>query len=187
MKLYSHNYYNTNDQGFSLIEMLATVIILGIIAAISAPNLVALFSHHKVNNGMAIINGAIKETQRQAIRQGITCSVVLDTVNRTMTGNPPQCLPEQRDIDDSPQSTDDISIVSNIAPAPATLFTIAFSAKGNTVAGGTIVVFSPRTDTQRCFVIGPGLGITRTGNYTDPLTVPVDTTNLDPTAFCDSN
>ena len=181
MKLSSRNYYKTRNRGVSLIEMLAVTLIIGVLAAFSTPNLMALFSHHKVRNAMVIINSAIKETQKQAIRQGISCDVILDTVNRTMSGNPASCLAEQKDIDDSPESTDDLTIRSNIAPAPATLHTISFSAKGNTTTGGTIVVSSDSTDTQRCFVIAPGLGITRTGDYTGAKTGVVDA------GQCDSN
>lgn len=181
MKIYPRNFYRTNHNGFTLIEMLAATLIIGIIAAISAPNLMALLSHHRVRNAMVIINGAVKEAQRQAIRQGINCVVTLDAVNRTMTGNPASCLPEQRVIDDSPESSDEVTIRSNIAPPPATVFNISFSSKGNTTTGGTIVVSSDATDTQSCFVISNGLGITRTGDYTGAKTGAIDT------AQCNSN
>ena len=167
MKLDPHNLEKTKNNGFSLIEILAVTIILGIASAIAAPNLMALFSHHKVRNTMVIINGAVKEAQKQAIRQGITCDIDINLDARTITGNPLPCLPEQRNLDDDVRNTDDVTIATNLNPP-----TISFSAKGNTTTGGTIVVYSGFTNTQRCFVISNGLGITRTGDYTDPLTVP---------------
>ncbi|ELS02343.1 prepilin-type N-terminal cleavage/methylation domain-containing protein [Xenococcus sp. PCC 7305] len=184
MKIYHNNYYRANNNGFTLIEMLATVIILGIIGAIAAPNLMALFSHHRVNNALSIINGAVKEAQRQAIRQGISCTVTInpgdnDPGERTIAAVPASCLPEVRLIDDDVDiANDDITVRVNLVP---TANEITFSAKGNTTSGGTIAVFSDSSDTQRCFVIANGLGITRTGNYTGPNADPVNAPQ------CDSN
>ena len=171
MKVYSHRSTRTNNHGFSLIEMLASAMILGIIAALAAPNLMALFSHHKVRNAMTIMNSAIKETQRQAIRQGISCTVNIDKVQRTMTGFPASCLPEQKEIDDDADINNDDLVIRSSFVAPATpVFSISFSAKGNTNDGGTIVVSSDSTETQSCFVIALGLGIMRTGDYVGPKT-----------------
>ena len=166
MKVYSHRSTRKNNHGFSLIEMLASAMILGILAAIAIPNVTALFSHHKVRNAMTIMNGAIKETQKQAIRLGISCTVNIDKVQRTMTGFPAGCLPEDRLIDDDVDvNNDDLVIRSSFVPDATPVFSISFSAKGNTNDGGTIVVSSDSTETQSCFVIALGLGITRTGDY----------------------
>ena len=178
MKMYPRNFYRTNHNGFTLIEMLAVTLIIGVIAAIAAPNLMALFSHHKVRNGMTIINGAIKEAQRQAIRQGIGCTVTINTAARTVTSNPASCLAEQRNIDDSVQNTtDEVNIRTNLTTPGGPADSIQFSAKGNTISGGTIVVSSDKTDTQRCLVISNGLGLMRTGNYTGAQTGAVSAVN----------
>ena len=70
------------NQGFTLIEMLATAIIIGIVAAISAPNLLGLLNRNRVNQGLVQLEGAIKEAQRQAIRNGKTCKIKLTTTMR---------------------------------------------------------------------------------------------------------
>ena len=41
------------SQGFTLIEMLATGIIISIVAAIAAPNLLGLLNRNRVNQGLA--------------------------------------------------------------------------------------------------------------------------------------
>ncbi|MGK7895123.1 MAG: Tfp pilus assembly protein FimT/FimU [Xenococcus sp. (in: cyanobacteria)] len=176
MKVYSSSSSKTNSRGFTLIEMIAAVIILGILAALSFPSLMGLFTRYRVRNAMITINGGIKEAQRQATRQGIICTVNIDKVQRTMTGNPGSCLSEIKKINDN------LDIRSNFVAPTTDIFSISFSAKGNTNDGGTIVVSSEYTDTQRCFVIGAGLGITRTGEYTG------DKADLNPGAGdCDSN
>ena len=178
MKGYSYNSYKVNNSGFSLIEMLVTALIIGILGAIATPNLLGLFSHNRVKESIAAINGAIKETQRQAIRQGKQCRINIDTATNTISGNPTDCLLQQRDINDS------IDIRTNLSGTPPN---ILFSAKGTTTKSGTIVVSSDTTDTQKCFVISLGLGITRTGDWNpDPGTPPEEVkTEFDGT--CDSN
>ena len=158
------------SQGFTLIEMLATGIIISIVAAIAAPNLLGLLNRNRVNQGLAELEGAIKEAQRQAIRQGKSCRVNIDTSTNTISAyiDPPSvpptnCLLSTREI------SSDITIRTNLPGS-----TILFSSKGSTTNSGTVVVSSDSTDTQKCFVISLGLGIMRTGEYTGTKTDPVD-------------
>ena len=151
------NISRIGNDGFSLIEMLATVAIVGIISAIAAPNFLGYFNHNRVIGSISLLNGAIKETQRQAIRLGTQCRVFIDPSTNIINANPPNCLLSERTINN------DISIRTNLSGSPPS---ITFSSKGSTTKSGTIVVSHEATDTQRCFVISLGLGITRTGNYT---------------------
>lgn len=163
---------NNREAGFNLIEILVVTIIIGIVAAIAMPNFLGLLSRNQVNAALQTLHGAIKETQRQAIRQGRLCRINLDLTNNKLTGNPPNCLLSDRIINDN------ITIRTNIAGTPPN---IPFSAKGTTTRSGTIVVSSNMTNTQRCFVISLGLGIMRTGNYTGSSTGSVSATD------CQSN
>ena len=158
------------NNGLSLIELLATVAIIGITSAITAPNLLGYFNHNRVLNSIAQINGAIKETQRQAIRLGIQCRIFIDPSTNRINANPPNCLLSERTINN------DISIRTNLSGSPPS---IIFSSKGSTTKSGTIVVSTEATDTQRCFVISLGLGITRTGTYTGSKTGSVSATDCD--------
>lgn len=167
-------YYTSNNKeaGFNLIEMLVVTIIVGIVAAIAVPNFLGLLRRNQVNAALQTLHGAIKETQRQAIRQGRFCRIDFDIINNKLTGNPPNCLLSDRRIND------DIIIRTNF---PGTSPNIPFSHKGSTTRSGTIVVSSPLTNSQKCLVISLGLGIMRTGNYTGSSTGSVSATD------CDSN
>lgn len=160
------------ELGFSLIEMLAVTIIIGIISAIAIPNLLGTIRRNQVNEALEQINGAIKEAQRQAIRQGRLCRINIDITNNELTGNPSNCLLSDREINEN------ITIRTNIAGTPPN---IPFSFKGSTTRSGTIVVSSNLVNLQRCFVISLGLGITRIGNYTGSSTGSVSAAN------CQSN
>lgn len=154
-----------NNSGFTLIEMIATVIMVGILAAITAPNLLGLLNRNRVNEAMRQIEGGLKEAQKQAIRSGKQCTV---NINANGLSNPTAgvdgCLLSNRVINDL------VTLNSNRA-------TIIFSGKGNiTIDSATgnprpILVASMNngTDKQSCVVIQSTLGSIRTGDYTgDP-------------------
>ncbi|MDJ0533852.1 MAG: GspH/FimT family protein [Xenococcaceae cyanobacterium MO_207.B15] len=161
-------FHNSKDIGITLTETLVVAVIIGILAAIAAPNLLGLLSRNRVNEALEKVNGAIKESQRQAIRNGKLCRVNIDPSTNTISGNPTDCLLNTREIADS------IDIRTNLSGTPPN---ILFSAKGSTTKSGTIVVSSDTTNLQRCFVISLGLGITRTGEYTGSQTGSVSANN----------
>jgi prepilin-type N-terminal cleavage/methylation domain-containing protein len=155
---------NNKNRGFSLPELLAAIVIIGIIAALAAPNLIGLLSRNRVNDALWEIEAAIKEAQRQAMRQGKSCRININDVTHIINANPTNCLSNNREI------RNDIKIVTNLAGSPPN---IVFSPKGSNTKMGTIVVYSDYTDSQKCFVISLGLGITRTGTYTRSIDEPI--------------
>ena len=146
-----------SDRGFTLIELAVVLVIIGILAAIAVPNLLGMFNRYRVERATATLVGAIKEVQRQAMRQGKLCRIHINTADNSLTGNPPSCLLNKREI------SDNIAIRTNI---PGTLPNIAFSYRGSTTKMGTIVISSKATNSQKCFVVSLGTGIARTGTYT---------------------
>ena len=160
-----------HDLGFTLIEMLVTSVVVSVVAAIASPNLIGMLNRYRLEEGIKQIEGAIKETQRQAIRRGRVCQIDIDTNTNNLTGTT-DCLLESRKLDD------DIVIRTNLTGTPPN---ISFSYKGSTTKSGTIVVSSDNIVQQKCFVISLGIGIMRTGDYTGSQTGSVSA------ADCQSN
>ncbi len=148
-----------SDDGFTLIEMLTVIIIIGVIAAIAAPNFLGLLNRNRVNEAAQQIEGALKEAQRQAMRQGKQCRVDIDTANNIIS-NPAAplngCLLSNRNL-------------NNLIQLNSNTTTITFSGKGN-ITGATppvLVVSIPNgTDLQKCIVLDSLLGSQRSGEYT---------------------
>ena len=145
-----------SSSGFTLIEMMVTTIIIGVIAAIAAPNFLGLLNRNRVNQAAQQIEGALKEAQRQAMRRGSQCTISISEANDAIT-NPTAgggCLLSNRVLDDL------IELNTNTP-------TITFSGKGNiTGAAPVLVVSIPNgTDLQRCVVIDSLLGSQRAGEY----------------------
>lgn len=153
------------EKGFTLLEIVVVVIIIGIISAIAAPNLLGLFSRNRVIAAMGEVEGALREAQKQAIRNGRSCSI---TINGGGVFNPAGgngCLLNNRVLND-PNNASLIVLNSNRIGND-----ITFSGKGNITIDGpnpmpVLVVSLPNgTNEQRCVVIQNTLGSIRTGDY----------------------
>ena len=149
------------SSGFTLIEVVVVTIIIGVVAAISAPNFIGLLRRNQIAEAIGSIEGAVKEGQKQAERNGDSCTLTIDAALDQVTGN---CLLEPRVL------RNNIQLNSNAS-------TLIFSGKGtatpqdsatpaNTLPTAVLVVDLPaETNSRRCLVVN-SLGIIKTGEFT---------------------
>lgn len=169
-----YNAHN-NSNGFTLIETLVIVIIIGILSAISAPSFLGMLNRGRVNSALSEIQGALQQAQREAMRKSISCKVNLN--NNTVTNdssNSSNCL-----VTGNRTLPNGIVMVTNISGTPPQ---IDFSYRGTITLpdSGTIVLSSnDNPNFKKCLVISSPLGIIRTGNYKD-LTTSVTAAKCDP-------
>lgn len=171
-----------NSAGFTLIETLIIVVIVGILSAIAAPSFLGLFGRNKVDNALNELRGALQEAQREAIRKSKSCIVTINTADKKITS--PCLVTGTRDLcdqrDDAGNCTKSrVALATNLNPN-----TITFSFRGNTTNSGAIVVYASDNSNskQGCFVISNGLGIMRTGNFTRATSSTANITAADVTA-----
>lgn len=153
------------EQGFTLIETLVIVIIIGILSGIAAPSFLAINNRKKVEDAASKVQVALQEAQREAIRKSKTCTInVPDGNNQALTSDPASCfVTGQRQLDG-------VSITSNLeSPKQITFSFRGNSAVNNLPSGadsGIIVLSMPdSSDKKRCLAIGNGIGIMRAGIY----------------------
>jgi prepilin-type N-terminal cleavage/methylation domain-containing protein len=148
-----------SNSGFTLVEMMVVVIIVGVVAAIAVPNFLGLLNRNRANAAMRQVEGALKEAQKQSIRTGKSCSIDIDTTNKAIK-NPSTngCLLSERVLNDS------VELKSSRT-------TIGFSGKGNITINGTnpapvfVMSIPNNTNIQKCVTMESVLGSIRTGEY----------------------
>ena len=168
------------NQGFTLIEMLVTIIIIGVIASLAAPNFLGLLNQSRVKDGLAQVEGAIKEAQRQAIRKGKICkirftssgtgdnlSIIQIHPDETISGRAysySECLLSNRELPKSVSfsllNSSSLETIDSTNEA-----NLAFSTKGNPDVQEIMVIEHPGTTTKKCVQIAGLLGNMITGNY----------------------
>lgn len=76
-----------NNQGFTMLETITIVVILGILSAIAAPSFLGMLNRNKVNDALSQAQGALQEAQREAIRKSKLCPVNIFEISKKMTGS----------------------------------------------------------------------------------------------------
>jgi prepilin-type N-terminal cleavage/methylation domain-containing protein len=176
-----YNARKKSNKGFTLIEMLVTLIIIGVIASIAAPNFLGLLNQSRVKDGLAQVEGAIKESQRQAIRKGRICKIRFTSLgtgsnkrsiiqvhpDETVGGTTVSysgCLLNSRELPDSVSlsllNSGTLALVDSSTPR-----NLGFSTKGNPDVQGIMVIQHPQTSTAKCIQIEGLLGNILTGDY----------------------
>ena len=173
MQLYRVRKYNS---GFTLIEMMVVVIIVGVIAAIAAPNLLGMLNRSRVDEAMRQIAGGLKEAQKQAEKKGKKCEIEINesdyskVLSNTTDPNKEGCLLSNRSTHNS------VELKSSRTK-------IEFSGRGSIVIDGTnpvpvLVVSMPNgTNSIKCVVVENSFGAITTGSYTGDLSDPLDSDN----------
>jgi type II secretory pathway pseudopilin PulG len=66
-----------SDRGWTLLEALVVVLMVGILSAIGFPSLLELMAKQALKEDLHEVKGALQEIQRNAIKKGRACQVTI--------------------------------------------------------------------------------------------------------------
>jgi len=151
----------SNSAGWTLIEIGAVTVIVGILTIMATPSFMAMQARSNTKANLSALKQALQQAQRNAIKMGKECRLRMDTAStppRLMVETGTQyagCLPDGSIV------LRDATFYENF---PGT--TIRFSYKGNSTNLGTMVVESSQvTGIRYCLVMSNFIGMMRSGIY----------------------
>jgi len=185
------------NQGFTLLEILISLAITGILAALTLPNLLAWLNRNKVQEATDSIQSALQDAQKQAMRRGRICTINFTngtgtnpTVYSQITASEAGCLVATNTNAGSLNLPQEVFMVVRNFPTLGSSPGVEFSFRGH-VPGLTftppenqaIIVLYPAANAsaapypnqeRKCLVMASLLGIVKQGTYTG-----TSLTNLD--------
>jgi type II secretory pathway pseudopilin PulG len=133
-------------------------VVIGVLAAIAAPNLSQWLRQKQVDEALGQIDLAIQETQSEAIKRNQSCQLTLASgKNPPLSGN---CLLSSRALEG-------VVLDHSAANNPWTI-TFNFKGENHDPANdpGTLWLTSPNGNVRaKCLAISVGIGLRRTGKY----------------------
>ncbi len=145
-----------SNSGFTLLETLVVLAVVGIVAAIGTPSFLAMYQRQQLDNAVGIVVASLQEAQQRAIEQNRSCLVTFDAGQAKILANGRNhCL-----------VTGDRFLPAGVTLAHSGGSTISYGAKGNTIDNRTIFLNISRSGASpKCVVVSAPIGILRQGNY----------------------
>lgn len=149
------------DRGFSLVELLVTAVLLGLLAGLVLPRGQNWLARQRRDGAVQSLFHGLEVSRSGAVARGKACAMALTPSGwaEPLSSASPACS----GINDLTANAPGVRITANMTQdveiGPTGLLT------GGVGAGGTVVVGHRDLTMERCFVIALPLGTVRTGVY----------------------
>ena len=153
------------DQGFSLVELIVGIFIIGLVSGISLPLLTRNLENEQLNAATKVAAAWLDDIRRQAIQNSTPCRVVIDSANTSLNGS----------CDDLANSSSSLNLSDEIqSKKPLTLTRtdtgtteIVFTPTGTATSGADLELSFAGSPLGRCLRVMAPLGLVRLGQRID--------------------
>ena len=153
-----------SSEGFSLVELMVTVAVVGIIASLTLPNSASHSDQLQLDVAARRFQQGLERARQAARRSQKACGISL--------GSEAWMEPEQQVLmgELAPCSGVGLALQEDLQHGPIRVHTnlpdvIRVSANGLLLDGGTTVLSHERVDRSLCLVVSLPLGVSRVGTY----------------------
>ena len=172
--MYHLNVYRSisqKDRGFTLLEMLAVLTIIGILTAIAVPSVFAMMTRAKLSNSVERVRDTLEISRIQTTQKSKRCNIYIPTGNQVVS----DCLisaDSTSSVPDDPTKLspsvklDDDIVIENSDPL-VSILKITYNSRGITQSSGTVVLSSKSNPSgeKKCLTIERGVGLISIGAY----------------------
>ena len=153
----SHGARRTRPNGYSLVECLVVVALLGILASLTIPSSSAVQRRLELESGLRRLRVGLDRGRMAAERDRQPCALQLTATSwqPPLTGDLPACRGGVTALAET--GAGELELHSNLPDA------VRFSTNGLVLDGGLVVLSHPSHGQAFCLVIGLPLGISRSG------------------------
>ena len=146
---------NVSKAGFTLIESLAVVSIIGILSAMAIPSFLAAHNRAQLAQSIDMVTASLQEAQRESTRRNKSCTLTLDKSNDKIIGSSGCLLSGDRSLPNS--------VSLNYT---GTASSIQYGIRGNTTTNKAIILaIKDNPANARCVTVSAPLGMIRLGRY----------------------
>jgi prepilin-type N-terminal cleavage/methylation domain-containing protein len=145
-----------SPSGFTLIETLVVLAIIGILSALAIPSFIAIYQKTQLTQSVDLVAGSLREAQFTAMRRRQNCDLTIDKRTQSI-GTNQSCL-----------ATGDRVLPNSISlDYTGTTNKIQYGIRGNTTTNKSIMlgIKDVHKTPQKCITISAPLGIIRVGDY----------------------
>ena len=155
----------SQDQGFSLVELIVGIFIIGLVSGVSLPLLTRNLENEQLNAATKVAAAWLDDIRRQAIQNSTPCRVVIDSANTSLNGS----------CDDLANSSSSLNLSDEIqSKQPFTLTRtdtdtaeIVFTPRGTATSGADLELSFTKSPLGRCIRVMAPLGLVRLGQRID--------------------
>ena len=159
-----HTHCNSADAGITLVELMATMVVAGILSGIAFSSFVQPWQRQRLDSAAKELTAWLEERRIQAIQTSSNCIIDIDTVNAQLEEASDNGCGDfgELDLRSTTSNSQGINLISN-----NNVSQVLFTPRGTSTTAAELSLSLSGASRQRCVGITSPLGLIRLGRRSD--------------------